>query len=124
MYFGQTYSILYTKGKDLLCLLFLLGASHSSRYGISLTSLLGGPDDEDGMLCSFFTCFCLCFLVYVKSRTLEKVRVKKEKHVRMNVYISRFVRLEKVSVKKDNLVLDMYRFERIYVSVSILYAYL
>jgi hypothetical protein len=44
----------------------------------------------------------------MKSRTLEKVRVKKEKHISMNVYISGFVGLKKVRVKKGNLVLDMY----------------
>jgi hypothetical protein len=69
----------------------------------------------------FLHVFCLYFLVYVKSRTLEKVRVKKQKHVCMNVYISGFVGLKKLRVKKCNLVLDMYRSERIYVSASILY---
>jgi hypothetical protein len=68
--------------------------------------------------------FFLYFLVYMKSRTLEKVRVKKEKHVSMNVYISGFVGLKKVRVKKGNLVLDMYRSERIYVSASIYYMHI
>jgi cell division septal protein FtsQ len=44
----------------------------------------------------FLHVFCLYFLVYVKSRTLEKVRVKKQKHVCMNVYISGFVGLKKL----------------------------
>jgi hypothetical protein len=59
----------------------------------------------------------------VKSRTLEKVRVKKQKHVCMNVYISGFVGLKKLRVKKCNIVLDMYRSERIYVSASIAIVY-
>jgi hypothetical protein len=70
-----------------VCLLFLLGASHSSRYGIGLTSLLGGQMMKMACCVLFLHVFFLYFLVYVKSRTLEKVRVKKQKHVCMNVYI-------------------------------------